>query len=928
MDVTRFRRLQAAYDASKGLSPTELATRLDQLRAIDPALADELIALRRDFAAAAASGTDDTPALRQILGGTALAEAAAGLQDAGLVAADLDDHAPTIPGFRLLRRLGQGGMGVVYEAEQESPRRRVALKLMRGALGSGRERRFELEAAVLARLHHPNIAQLYSCGTCHGQAGEQPYFAMERIDGVDLRTYAARARLDLAARLTLFAQVVDGVQHAHERGVVHRDLKPDNVLVDDHGTPKVLDFGVARAADSSIDLASGATQAGDLVGTLAYMAPEQLAGDPDAVTARTDVYALGVMLYELLGGRLPHEVAGLPIAAAIAVLSSHAPAPLARFDAELRGDVATIVGKAMDPDPTARYASADALAADIRRHLDHLPILARPASTWYQARKFVRRHRGLVTAVGALIAVLLLGLAGTGYGLREALAASVRETTAKTAAQQSAADAIAARNAEVAQREKAERERDKSEGIRLFLGQMLLGIDQSVGLGRDTELLVAMLDSAARRIEAGEMAKSPQAELYLRVTVGALFLTLQRPADAARMLEPAVALANTHAADTMQQADLLGELAALQRAKGDPRGAAARYREAVALWERVAPGDNANFATCLHHFSLALHDVGEFSETLAVARRALAMLQRVRPDDTWKHRGPQKVVAEALAQLGKLEEAETTLRQFLAEDDARGGDSGMQRAPLLATLGTVLQQRGNLDGALAAHQECLPQLRRMYRGDHEVVAAALSNLASVLVARRDLAAAEPLATESLAMYRRLFPGDHPRVAATLNNLGHLLQQKGDLAGAEPNFREALEMLKRLLPGKHPSLPALLHNLACLLQAKQDLVGAEPLFEDALARMQSLFPQGHPNLALCLFNLAKLQRDLGDLEQAEDLHRQALAMRRQLFPKGHFAVEQSLFTLGELLRQRGDAAGGDALQREANELRERLGMKPR
>ena len=259
------------------------------------------------------------------------------------------EHPPGLPeriaGFRVLRRVGAGGMGIVYEAEQLSPRRRVALKVMHPTLTSPEAlKRFELEAAVLARLQHPGIARVFECGAFDLGRGAQPYIAMEFVEGHDLRHYCDREELSVARRLELVALVADAMQHAHERGVVHRDLKPANVLVDARGTPVVVDFGVARASESSLDV-SVETQTGQLLGTLAYMAPEQLGGPRAAVTRQVDVYALGVLLYELLTERMPHDVSDLPLAAAIARLASAEAPPLGQARPDLRGDVEQIVAK-------------------------------------------------------------------------------------------------------------------------------------------------------------------------------------------------------------------------------------------------------------------------------------------------------------------------------------------------------------------------------------------------------------------------------------------------------------------------------------------------------------------------------------------------------------------------------------------------------
>jgi WD40 repeat protein/predicted Ser/Thr protein kinase len=321
--------------------------------------------------------------------------------------------------YRILRTLGTGGMGVVYEAEQENPRRTVALKVVRpGVASPDLVHRFTREAHLLGRLQHPGIAQVYEAGL---DADGQAFFAMELIHGLPLVEYARRHSLNTAARLGLVAQVCEAVQHAHDRGIIHRDLKPDNILVDETGQPKVLDFGVARVTDADLQTATGRTEVGQLIGTLAYMSPEQIEADPAALDGRSDVYALGVILFELLVERLPYAVAHLPLAEAARVVHEGEPLRLGSVNSLFRGDVEIIAAKALAKEKARRYATAAELAADIRRYLNHDPILARPPSALYHLRKFARRHKALVGGAAAVLVALLGGLvATTTFALREA----------------------------------------------------------------------------------------------------------------------------------------------------------------------------------------------------------------------------------------------------------------------------------------------------------------------------------------------------------------------------------------------------------------------------------------------------------------------------------------------------------------------------
>ena len=343
---------------------------------------------------------------------------------------------PGLPAFigryRILRRHGEGGMGTVYEAEQDHPRRTVALKVIRaGAATAEVLSRFRHEAEILARLQHPGIAQVYEAGI--GVDG-RPFFAMEFIRGMTMDEYARSRGLDPRARLELLARVCDAMQHAHDKGVIHRDLKPGNILVDDSGQPKVLDFGVAHITAAELLSTAGRTQAGQLLGTLTYMSPEQIAADPAGLDSRSDVYTLGVILFELLAQRLPYQLDRLPGHEVARVIQEQEPSRLGSINALYRGDVEIIVAKALEKAKTRRYASAGDLASDIRRYLRGEAIQARPASALYQIRKFTRRHKALVAAAAGIFAALVVGTAvSILFALHAAANARVADENARVA---------------------------------------------------------------------------------------------------------------------------------------------------------------------------------------------------------------------------------------------------------------------------------------------------------------------------------------------------------------------------------------------------------------------------------------------------------------------------------------------------------------
>jgi hypothetical protein len=397
-------------------------------------------------------------------------------------------------------------MGTVFEAVQDEPRRTVALKTLRFGLGSAeRVQRFRYEAEVLGTLRHPSIAQIFEAGT-HEEAGEVvPFFAMELIgDARDLLTYAREERLSLDRRLMLFLDVCDAVQHGHQKGVIHRDLKPGNILVDPEGRTKVIDFGVARATDpAAAPLCAGATQTGQILGTLAYMSPEQLVGDPTVVDVRSDVYALGILLFELVEGRRPYELEAKSPAQVLRTINEEIP----RLSRSAPRELGWIVSKTLAKEPERRYGSVAELAGDLRRFVRHEPVLAGPPGVGYRVAKFARRHRVFLTATTATVAALAIGL--------------VR-------AERSARAAVRAR-------EDAEHEARKARDVSRFLEGILTSVSPARS-GRDA-LVVAALDEAASRIDS-RSGGDTEVEAALRKALGEGYAALGLYPQAEAQLAP------------------------------------------------------------------------------------------------------------------------------------------------------------------------------------------------------------------------------------------------------------------------------------------------------------------------------------------------------------------------------------------------------
>jgi non-specific serine/threonine protein kinase/serine/threonine-protein kinase len=394
MDAGRWRVIESIYHAALGKEPGERSAYLAAACEDDSTLRSEVESLL-DYANAQLSSPVQPSKVAELLLNTTSFGSTTETEPIAAVATNSAQAWPfSIGRYRILRLIGEGGMGVVYEAEQEQPRRTVALKVIKPGLTSPELlRRFEQESEALGRLQHPGIGQIHEAGTADTGFGPQPYFAMEFIRGESLLEYAKARELNPRQRLELMAKVCEAVHHAHQRGIIHRDLKPGNILVDESGQPKVLDFGVARVTDSDTQ-ATRQTDVGRLVGTLAYMSPEQVLADPLELDTRSDVYALGVILYELLAGRLPYTV-GRSLPEAVQTIRQEDPARLSSISRHYRGDIETIVAKALEKDKVRRYASAAGLAGDIQRYLADEPIVARPPSATYQLQKFARRHKAV-----------------------------------------------------------------------------------------------------------------------------------------------------------------------------------------------------------------------------------------------------------------------------------------------------------------------------------------------------------------------------------------------------------------------------------------------------------------------------------------------------------------------------------------------------
>jgi non-specific serine/threonine protein kinase/serine/threonine-protein kinase len=537
MDAQRWAVIESLYHEALAREPGDRTSYLAAVCAGDPTLQADLESLLA-YADAELSSPAQPTKVAQLLDKAGRMSPASGAGPVGAAIARATPPAPpaTIGGYRILRLLGEGGMGTVYEAEQESPRRRVALKVIKpGFTGPELFRRFERESQALGRLQHPGIAQIYEAGTADTGYGPQPYFAMEFIRGESLLAYANAHALTTRQRLELMARVCEAVHHAHQRGIIHRDLKPGNILVDESGQPKVVDFGVARVIDSDAQ-ATGQTDVGRLVGTLAYMSPEQVA-DASKLDARSDVYALGVIVYELLAGRLPYTVSRT-LLEAVQTIREEDPAPLSSISRSYRGDIETIVAKALEKDKARRYASAADFAGDIGRYLADKPIVARPSSTTYQVQKFARRHKALVAGVAAVFVVLMAGIVASTWE-----AARANQESATVRAVNDFLECYLLAQARFHSQARPDTKPDSDHKAR------------------------TPLDRAAAKI-TGKFDKQPVAEASIRQTIGNMYRDLGLYPEAQRQMERALDLRLSVLGE--EHSDRLGSMQALAELYAKP----------------------------------------------------------------------------------------------------------------------------------------------------------------------------------------------------------------------------------------------------------------------------------------------------------------------------------------------------------------------
>jgi len=777
--------------------------------------------------------------------------------------------------YKLREKVGEGGCGVVYVAEQEEPvRRRVALKVIKLGMDTRAVvARFEAERQALAMMDHPNIAKVLDAGAT---ANGRPYFVMELVRGIRITDYCDENKLDTQQRLDLFIQVCHAVQHAHQKGIIHRDLKPSNILVtinDGVPVPKVIDFGIAKATEGRLTDKTVYTQLHQFIGTPAYMSPEQALMTSLDIDTRSDIYSLGVLLYELLTGRTPLDTPELLKAGVDEMrrtIREIEPArPSTRLSTLAReeltsaasrrstnppqllnavsGDLDWIVMKCLEKDRTRRYETANGLAADLKRHLNSEPVVARPPSAAYRFQKMVRRNKLVFTATSAVIAALIIGLGISTWMF-------IKENQARQRA-------VAAEN-------KATSESSKSRHVAQFLQEMLNGVGPSVALGRDTKMLREILDNTAERV-GRDLKEQPEVEVELRNTIGRVYFAL-----------------------------------------GEFQKAAAMHRAALTLAQKVFGEEHLVVAGTLNDLGLALDYVAmkqtsNYAESEASLTKATTLMRRLLPAPHPDLAESIHNLAHVIADQGRSAEAELLWTEALAMRRKLFGNEHPGVADTLVYLAQMHRMQGRLSEAEATHAAALAMRRRLFGNEHPDVAHSLSHLSSLYWVQGDPTKAETAVREALAIQRKFLSADHHHMRDSVQKLGQWLQSQGKWNEAETLLREALAVSKQQLGDVHPEVASTQGRLASVLRARGELAEAEAAARETITSYRRLV-KAQPGradfreqLGHNLWEFGAVLTDTGRREQAEQALNEALEVfvkAAQDFPEKRFLRQEQAYSL--------------------------------
>ncbi len=784
--------------------------------------------------------------------------------------------------YRLLRRIGQGGMGVVYEAERSDGEfeQKVAVKLLRwGQAAEGADARFARERSILARLEHPGIARLLDGGK---SSQGRPYLVMELVEGEPFDEYCDARRLSIEDRLGLFVDICHVVHYAHRQLVVHRDLKPSNILVDHQGRIRLLDFGIAKLLAEEED--EGLTQIGQQVMTPDFAAPEQIEGGQ--ITTATDVWTLGLILHQLLTGRRPDPVkatsddsAPQRPSSAIAsrgstsdsteealteVASSRGLSPF-RLRHRLKGDLDLIILQALRRRPEDRYASANALADDIQRHLDGFPISARNESLFLRSRAFIRRNRGAVAAVLAILLALVGGFFSTLQQARER-----------------------GRQAQIA------------EGVSDFLVELFAGSDPGQALGSGPTAL-ELLDRGAQQLESDSQSPS-EIQARLMGEIGRVYFHLGRFQRAAHFAGLSL----------LQAQERYGwdspKTSGPESLWGSCLWKLGRYREAEtslqhALRTQINSADELAAGETLSAIGALYSSLGRHDEAEDIHRQALEISRRHFGPDSIETATDLQNIATVLWNQERLSEAETVARQALSMRLAITGPDSVATASSLQNLGAILLDQEKIAEAEDCFRQAVTLREKIYDGVHPNLAQSLSGLSNVLMKDGRRQESLELAERSVQINREVFGPDHSDLAIQLNNLGKRFYQLGDYEKAADSLREALAIWQRTLPPEHPNITTALSNIGMILLAEGKLTEAEALMRESIDHEQQNDQPLYGRLCLSLCNLGRILDAQG--RQVEAIA--ALEESQRLAQENLDPQDSLLETIGgHLSRIRGDS----------------------
>ena len=796
-----------------------------------------------------------------------------------------DGEAPSkIEGYRIVRLLGQGGMGEVYEAEQVGAvRRRVAIKeIKRGMDSRAIVNRFEAERQALAMMDHPGIAKIFDAGLTDDH---RPFFAMEYVEGVPITEYCDEHRLDLRQRIELFVQVCRAVQHAHLKGIVHRDIKPTNVLVtlqDGEPVPKVIDFGLAKAMTQPLTERDMQTELGQTLGTMEYMSPEQADLLESDVDTRTDVYSLGCLLYELLAGTLPFTTLELSTGGyfrALRRIREDDPAipsrklqtdPYSDGVAERRGlrhceeltrrlggDLDWIVMMALEKDRARRYQTVNALVDDLQRHLNDEPVVAAQPSVHYRVGKFIRRHR-VGFATSTLLVVLVVA-----FSIAMALQA--------------------ARIAE--ERDRANLEAQTAEQSLDFLVELFEAVRGDEGMG-DTVTARQILDVGREQL-GQRLGDQPLVRARLLDTVGQVYLSLGHTDEATPLVESALEIRERELGRPSKEVAVsLMRLARVHDNRGESEEAEALAREALQMLE-AEPGTNPlDRSEVLRILGWTLARQGKYVEAESAFRQALDSRRGALEADDLKVARCLYALAAALYQQGRYEELKPLLDEALKIFERNLGTRHIMVRTILNLKGIVARAEGRLEEGEAYTRQALEITETVLGPNSRLLASDLNTLALLLDSQGRSEEAEALGQRALAIYERTVGKEHTLYGTMLGNLAWFAYRQQKYAKAENLYEETLAIYEKVLDPEHPSIAAVQLDFAKMLLEVRSFDRALELVDSALATQLANSGEQHPVVADGFRVKGCILRLLGRETEAEALLKRALAIQIDALGSDH------------------------------------------